>query len=299
MKRTITGVLLLDKPQGISSQKAVTRVKNIYRAAKGGHTGSLDPLATGVLPICLGEATKCADYLLTAQKTYQVTAQLGQTTDTGDAEGEIIIETLVTETMLSQIDSILPNFTGVIQQIPPMYSAIKHRGQPLYKMARRGVVIERSARDITIYELQRLPNKKPNQLTLRVACSKGTYIRTLVEDIGQALGCGAHVLELRRLQVHNYSIEQTVSYESIQHMSLEALDELLLPITSLVYYLPKATISVAVAPLVKNGIPVDAEFNCEDAEGKWQILTEAGEFLGLGERTRDNKIAPKRLLVGQ
>ncbi|MFI4954380.1 MAG: tRNA pseudouridine(55) synthase TruB [Gammaproteobacteria bacterium] len=292
--RNIHGVLLVDKPKGISSRQAVSQVKYIYQAKKAGHTGSLDPLATGMLPICLGEATKFADYLLSAQKNYQVVAKLGQTTNTGDAEGEIIQEKLVTECMLANIDNILKHFRGNIQQIPPMYSAIKHQGQPLYKLARRGQTVDRAPREVTIYELERLSNDNPLQLSLQVVCSKGTYIRTLVEDIGAALGCGAHVLELRRLQVHTYNIDQMLTIDQI----VGDIDGLLLPMTTLTEYLPTAVISQALVQRLRQGIAVEADFKSENTEGKWQILTETGEFLGLGERLDDNKISPKRLLVG-
>lgn len=295
IRRNISGVLLLDKPQGISSQQAVTRVKYLYQATKAGHTGSLDPLATGMLPICLGEATKFADYLLSAQKSYQVVARLGQVTHTGDAEGEIIAEHPVTETILNNIEAVLPQFRGAIQQIPPMYSALKHQGQPLYRLARRGQTIERAPRDIYIYTLDRLAAAHPWQLRLQVTCSKGTYIRTLVEDIGTALGCGAHILELRRLQVHNYKAEHMLTFAQL----VGDLDALLLPISTLVEYLPKAVISAECAGRLQQGIAVEAAFSQDSHDGKWQIFTHAGEFLGLGERRENNKIAPKRLLVGQ
>ena len=198
--RAINGVLLLDKPAGITSNKALQEVKHLFRAAKAGHTGSLDPLATGMLPICLGEATKISAFLLDADKRYRVSCRLGTTTTTADADGEILQIRDCSHITLKQIEKRVPDFSGTISQIPPMYSAVKHEGQRLYALAREGIEVERKPRTVQIYELL-LHSLNDGVLDLEVACSKGTYIRTLVEDLGEALGCGAHVVQLHRRSV--------------------------------------------------------------------------------------------------
>ena len=232
-KRDVNGILLLDKPIGITSNAALQTVKRLYAAKKAGHTGSLDPLATGMLPICFGKATKISAQLLDADKTYQVTAQLGIKTATGDKEGEIIAEKPVATFTLSQMEKTLENFRGPIQQIPPMYSALKHQGQPLYKLARRGITIERLPRSVTIHQLD-LINFADDVIELYVRCSKGTYIRTLIEDIGEALGCGAHVISLRRLTVAKFLEKNMITLDQVCNLQqqLEELDQYLLPFKS-------------------------------------------------------------------
>ena len=300
-RRHISGVILLDKPQGITSQQAVTRVKRAFQAIKGGHTGSLDPLATGMLPICLGEATKFADYLLSAKKTYTVIAQLGICTNTGDAEGEIINQHPVTPEHLQQIEHVLPQFQGTISQIPPMYSALKHQGKPLYRLARSGITIERPPRSVTIYDMQQLPHSISDQFALTVCCSKGTYIRSLIEDIGAALGCGAHVKELRRLAVDIYSCEQMISLDKIQSCATEnfpeAVDKLLMPTTTLVHYLPKAIIAEDVVPRLQQGVTVSATFDNLPEGEIVQVFSQHAVFLGIGKTVGNDKVAPKRLLA--
>ena len=209
IRRKVDGVLILDKPRGMSSNAALQKVRWLLNAEKAGHTGSLDPLATGVLPLCFGEATKFSQYLLDADKGYETVMQLGVTTTTGDAEGEVVEQRPV-EVGEAQLLEALEGFRGAISQIPPMYSALKRDGQPLYKLARAGEVVEREARSVTIARLE-LAAFEGDRPRLQVACSKGTYIRTLVEDIGQVLGCGAHVAELRRTQVGPFSLAQAVS----------------------------------------------------------------------------------------
>ncbi len=214
IKKLIDGVLVLDKPLGITSNRALQQVKHLFQAAKAGHTGSLDPLATGVLPICFGKSTKIAQSLLDADKTYVVTAKLGVVTDTSDAEGQIISEHAVPEFSQQQILQAIAKFTGSIQQVPSMFSALKHKGQPLYKLARKGLVIERPPRNITVYQFLLL-EQTHDTLTCEIKCSKGTYIRTLIDDLGKELGCGAHVSALRRTQAGPYSIDQAVPLEQL------------------------------------------------------------------------------------
>lgn len=210
-RRDVDGILIFDKPLGMSSNAALQKVRWLFNASKGGHTGSLDPLASGVLPLCLGEATKFSQYLLDADKTYITEARLGMTTSTGDAEGEVL-EIKPCQVTLAEVQALLPRFTGEIEQIPPMYSALKHDGQPLYKLARAGETVERKPRSVTIRQLTLL-GLEGDRLRLQVHCSKGTYIRTLVEDIGAALGCGAHVAELRRVQAGPFDLARAVTLE--------------------------------------------------------------------------------------
>jgi tRNA pseudouridine55 synthase len=230
-RRDIDGVLIFDKPLGMSSNNALQKVRWLFNAAKGGHTGSLDPLASGVLPLCLGEATKFSQYLLDADKAYVTEARLGMTTTTGDAEGDVL-ESKPVNVTLEQVESFLPQFTGDILQIPPMYSALKHEGQPLYKLARAGETVERKPRSVTINQLKVL-GLEGDRLRLEVHCTKGTYIRTLVEDLGTALGCGAHVSELRRIQAGPFDLSKAVTLEELEALHAEgghlALDHLLMP----------------------------------------------------------------------
>jgi tRNA pseudouridine55 synthase len=216
--RAINGVILLDKPQGMTSNFALQKVRRLFGAQKAGHTGSLDPLATGVLPICLGEATKFSRYLLDANKGYITTAKLGDTRTTSDSEGECVKLQEVPVLSVSEILQVLAKFTGPIDQVPTMFSALKHQGKPLYEYARQGITIDRPARPITIFELE-LIEQRHDELDLKVACSKGTYIRTLVDDIGQSIGCGAHVSMLRRYQAGDFSLSQTVTMEELEGLS--------------------------------------------------------------------------------
>lgn len=245
--RAINGVVLVDKYTGESSNFILQQVKRLYGAAKAGHTGALDPLATGMLPICLGEATKFSQFLLDADKTYIVTAKLGERTDTSDSDGELVEKHDVTATR-SDIDEAVKQFRGPIKQVPSMFSALKHQGKPLYFYARQGMVIEREARDITIHSLQVLRFEN-NELDMEIACSKGTYIRSLVDDLGQALGCGAHVTMLRRTKVADYPSENMITVDKLQALSedlsvdrqfrgFDKLDALLLPTDTAVSNLP-------------------------------------------------------------
>lgn len=293
----IDGVFLLDKPTGITSNKALQQVKHLFKAKKAGHTGNLDPLASGVLPICFGEATKFAGYLLNADKSYNVTAKLGVTTDTGDADGKIIATTGVPTLEIEQLQQILQNFCGEIQQLPPMYSALKHQGQPLYKLARKGIEIEREIRLITIYKIELL-NFHSEYINLNVHCSKGTYIRTLIEDIGKVLGCGAHVIELRRTQVGHYMIEDATTIEVLQEHLLDEqcmIDNLLLSVDSALTDWPEVIISDFAAVCLVKGQQIAAKN--APSYGLVRLKTEHNaKFLGLGESIGGGMIAPKRLI---
>lgn len=295
VKRAIDGVLLLDKPLGYSSNQALQQVKRLYQAAKAGHTGSLDPLATGLLPICLGEATKFSHFLLDADKSYRALIQLGSTTTTGDAEGEVLIrnEVNVTSAFLQETIS---KFVGQIEQVPPMYSALKHEGKALYEYARNGQEIVRPARTVTIFDI-RLNSFDPvlNSVEIDVVCSKGTYIRTLAEDIGQALGCGAHLAGLRRLTTAHFSLQHACTLEQLEAMSMEQRDKALLPVESPVQDLPSLTLDADSAYYLLQGQSIwksGLKMN-----GLFRIYHEDGRFLGLGELDADGKVAPKRLLA--
>jgi len=294
--RNVQGILLLDKPQGISSNAALQQVKRIFRASKAGHTGSLDPLADGLLPICLGAATKISAYLLDANKRYRVKIKLGVTTTTADAEGEIV-ETRPTEHITEQdINAVLSDFVGEIQQLPPMYSALKHNGERLYKLARQGIEVEREPRPVTIYEITPLSVDLP-EFELDVKCSKGTYIRTLAEDIGEQLGCGAHVSALRRTEVGPFNTDSMVDAAKIKktaEQGLDALDELLLPIDTAVADWPEIQLSADAAYYLRQGQPVLVPKAPTD--GWVRLYAEQTHFMGVGQIQDDGKVAPKRLI---
>lgn len=296
--RPVSGILLLDKPAGITSNGALQTVKKMFAAAKACHTGSLDPLATGMLPICFGEATKFSQFLLDADKEYRVTARLGVVTETGDADGEVVRERAV-NVMPAQVEEALMSFEGDIEQIPSMYSAIKHQGQPLYKLARQGIEVERTPRPVTIHRLT-LHEVTANTVTFDVACSKGTYVRTLVEDLGEKLGCGAHVIMLRRLSAGPYPTERMMTLDQLgavkEDGGFEALDALLLPVDTSVAEWPRVELGDNAAWYVRKGQPVMADNRPRDG---WVSLWEksSGVFLGVGEIIEDGRVAPRRLLA--
>lgn len=292
IKRPIDGVLLLDKPLGYSSNQALQKVKWLFQAAKAGHTGTLDPLATGVLPICLGEATKFAQYLTDADKTYIARLQFGVTTTTGDAEGEVLARRPVAFNQ-QQLQAVLQRFEGAIEQVPPMYSALKHEGKALYTYAREGVEIERQPRIVHIRQIT-LNVYAEGVAEISVTCSKGTYIRTLAEDIGHALGCGAHLLALRRIATATYDIAQTISLEALEQLALEQRDQLLLPVDSAIEAIPKVILNADAAYYLLQGQPVWQSGKIP--EGDLRLYNEQQQFLGLGYLQPDGKIAPKRLL---
>ena len=256
--RDVNGILLLDKPSGITSNDALQQVKRLYFARKAGHTGSLDPLASGVLPICMGEATKVSAFLLDADKYYRVRCQLGVRTSTGDAEGEVLETRAVAGCSPQQLEAVLEQFRGSIEQIPPMYSALKHQGQRLYKLARQGVEVERQPRSVQIYTLK-LTGQGDDWIDIEVHCSKGTYVRTLVEDIGEKLGCGAHVSALRRTGVGPYDDSGLVSIAALEQLKQNdpsAMDRLLLPIESALTQWPDVSLSSDAAFYLQQGQPV-------------------------------------------
>ncbi len=294
--RAVNGILLLDKPAGISSNQALQRVKRLFNAAKAGHTGSLDVPATGLLPVCLGEATKVSGFLLDADKTYIATGSLGVTTTTGDASGEILEEKSVPQLTEQQLVSILDRFRGCIEQVPPMFSALKHNGQRLYKLAYQGIEVKREPRQIEIYKLDLLALSK-TEFTLKVHCSKGTYIRTLVQDIGAAIGCGAHTSMLRRLQSGPFNEEQMLTLEQLQEKADAGeadLDACLLPMDLSLPHLPGITLTKDVAHYLCQGQAVSA--NGLAATGLVRIYQQEGPFLGIGEHKGDGRVAPKRLI---
>ncbi|MDR0217609.1 MAG: tRNA pseudouridine(55) synthase TruB [Enterobacteriaceae bacterium] len=303
--RAIHGVLLLDKPQDISSNDALQKVRRVFNASKAGHTGALDPLATGMLPICLGEATKFSQFLLDSDKRYRAIARLGQRTDTSDSQGKIICEREIQITP-TQLDAALETFRGDTLQIPSMYSALKHQGKPLYEYARQGIEIEREARPITVYELQFI-RWEDSELELEIHCSKGTYIRTIIDDLGELLGCGAHVIYLRRLQVANYPYHRMVTLEQLyalkeraeqqQIEASELLDPLLLPMDTAVVHFPVIHLSPAVAAYFKQGQPVRSTHNLP--AGEWVRVTEGDDnkFIGIAVIDADSLVAPRRLVV--
>ena len=294
--RNVHGVLLLDKPVGITSNDALQRVKHLFRARKAGHTGSLDPLASGMLPICLGEATKFSSFLLDADKHYDVVCKLGVRTTTGDAEGEVTEERPVPALDDAAIEAVLDGFRGDIEQIPPMYSALKHGGRRLYELAREGVEVEREPRPVTIHELTCL-GLDGDELSIRVHCSKGTYIRTLAEDIGERLGCGAHVSVLRRTAVGPYREQDMVNLEGLETLAkdgLDALDARLLPVESALGDWPALELTPDSTFYVRQGQAVQVPK--APAEGWVRLYDKSQKFIGVGEIQDDGLVAPRRLV---
>lgn len=303
--RDIHGVLLLDKPRGRSSNDVLQQVKRLYNANKAGHTGALDPLATGMLPICLGEATKFSRYLLDADKRYRVIARLGERTDTSDAHGQIVQTRPIAFTD-AVLQSALAGLRGATLQIPSMYSALKHQGRPLYEYARQGITIERVPRPISIFELKFI-RYEGNELELEIHCSKGTYIRTIIDDLGEQLGCGAHVIMLRRLQVSTYPLERMISLDELYRISDQALesnavpatllDPLLLPMDSPAYAYPKVILTDLLASCFRLGQAV--QLDGAPKEGLVRVIEgQQQQFIGMGEIDTQGRIAPKRIVVG-
>ena len=293
--RDVDGILLLDKPLGLSSNQALQQVRRLYQARKAGHCGSLDPLATGVLPICLGEATKFSSYLLGANKTYRAGCRLGQTTASGDAEGEIL-ETAPVEVDAAQIEAVLKEFVGEIDQVPPMYSALKHQGKRLYQLAREGKEVERAARRITIYQLEML-GFDGQILDIDVGCSKGTYIRTLAEDIGKRLGCGAHLSALRRSSVDAFDEHDALTMEQLENLQaqgMEHLDALLLPVSAALEQFPEILLNAADSLDICHGRRI--ELGATANAGLRRLCSPEGVFLGLGEVAEGGRLSAKRLM---
>ncbi|MFH4534968.1 tRNA pseudouridine(55) synthase TruB [Vibrio diabolicus] len=302
--RPINGVILLDKPTGISSNDALQKVKRIYFAEKAGHTGALDPLATGMLPICLGEATKFSQFLLDSDKRYRVIAKLGERTNTSDSDGEVV-ETRPVDVTLDKLEACIDQFRGESDQVPSMFSALKYQGKPLYEYARKGIEVPREARKINVYEIV-LHRFEGDEVEMEVHCSKGTYIRTIVDDLGEMLGCGAHVTMLRRTGVAKYPYEKMVTLEQLNELLEQAhreeraprelLDPLLLPMDTAVEDLPEVNLVPELADMVQHGQPVQV-FGAP-TEGSLRLtMGEERLFIGVGEMNEDGKIAPKRLVV--
>jgi tRNA pseudouridine55 synthase len=298
VQKKIDGILLLDKPLHLTSNAALQKVKRLFNAKKAGHTGSLDPLATGMLPICFGEATKFSQYLLESDKEYIVEMTLGVKTTTADAEGEVIQVKPVVDMSAERIRAALPNFSGAIAQIPPMFSAIKYQGKPLYELARQGISIERQARTVQIYKFE-LISYADDKACLLVQCSKGTYIRTLIEDLGELLDCGAHVSELRRTAVipyQNHKMHTLAELEEIAaNTSVNALTELLLPLESSIGDLPAVKLSSSASFYMRTGQPVRVPH--VPTEGLLRVYGEDGKFMGVGEILEDGRVAPRRLAI--
>ncbi|HKM25947.1 MAG TPA: tRNA pseudouridine(55) synthase TruB [Thiopseudomonas sp.] len=298
-RRSVSGIIIFDKPYGFSSNGALQKVRWLLNSDKGGHTGSLDPLATGVLPLCFGEATKFSRYLLDADKVYEATMQLGVTTNTADAEGEVL-ETKPVNVTSADIEAALPQFRGVIQQVPPMYSALKKDGQPLYKLARAGITIDRPARTVTISQLELLWHDG-DQARILVSCTKGTYIRSLVEDIGAVLGCGAHVAQLRRIQAGPFDLTHAVTLEELEQAheegGAEALDAFMIPMDSGLLHWPSVEMTENGSFFWLNGQPVRAQNS--PLEGMVRVYNHNHEFIGVGEMDDDGMVAPKRLIRSQ
>ncbi len=288
--KQVDGVLLLDKPIGLTSNDALQKVRRLFSAAKGGHTGTLDPLASGLLPLCFGEATKFSADLLDADKTYEAELKLGVTTDSGDAEGEIIA-TAAVDVEKSDIFRVLPQFTGDIRQIPPMHSAIKRNGRPLYELARKGIEVEREPRAVTIHAIDVL-SLAGDVLSLRVACSKGTYIRVLAADIGKALGCGAHLTGLRRTVVGDLGLAGSVTLAELEALDEAGRSEHLKPVDALLHSLPLVTVAGEAAERFRHGNPVDL---AAGLAGKIRVYAD-GRLIGIGEPGADGRLWPKRLV---
>ncbi|EGQ8130942.1 tRNA pseudouridine synthase B [Vibrio parahaemolyticus] len=302
--RPINGVILLDKPTGISSNDALQKVKRIYFAEKAGHTGALDPLATGMLPICLGEATKFSQFLLDSDKRYRVIAKLGERTNTSDSDGEVV-ETRPVDVTLEKLEACIEKFRGESDQVPSMFSALKYQGKPLYEYARKGIEVPRESRKITVYEII-LHRFEGDEVEMEVHCSKGTYIRTIVDDLGEMLGCGAHVTMLRRTAVAKYPYEKMVTLEQLNELLEQAhreeiaprelLDPLLMPMDTAVEDLPEVNLIPELADMVQHGQPVQV-LGAPEQGALRLTMGEERLFIGVGEMNDDGKIAPKRLVV--
>jgi len=295
--REINGIVLLDKDIGLSSNAALQKVKRLFFAKKAGHTGALDPLASGILPICLGQATKIAGFLLDDNKRYFVRGQFGQITDTGDAEGKIIKNQSFEHLTDEEVRTAVNHFVGGIEQVPPMYSALKKDGQPLYKLARQGIEVDRPSRPVTIHHIDYL-NYEQGVVSLEVSCSKGTYIRTLIEDIGNKLGCGAHVIELQRTGFAHIDITQTIKFSDLESLATDDYQMLdkkifatqdMLPNFDSAYLDERQTIDIKYGRSIVFDVPHSFEII--------KLFDNQKQFLGVGELDEDGSIKPKRLFI--
>lgn len=297
MVRNISGIVVLDKANGLSSNAALQEVKRLYEANKAGHAGSLDPLATGVLPVCLGEATKVSQFLLDSDKCYRARIKLGIRTDTGDSEGSIIERNAGISVSRKAIERALTKFKGEIEQVPPMHSAIKMNGVPLYKLARKGIAVERKPRLVTLYQVCLLEFVN-SELELEISCSKGTYIRTIADDLGQELGCGAHVIELRRTQAGVFTEKDSISAEELalekENRGLDKIDQFLIPMDRAIQDLPEVNLPSITASHVKNGQAVLVRHLPKNGLVR---MYEDEQFIGIGSIDDDGKVAPRRLII--
>ena len=295
--RNISGIVVLDKANGLSSNAALQEVKRLYEANKAGHAGSLDPLATGVLPVCLGEATKVSQFLLDSDKCYRARIKLGIRTDTGDSEGSIIERNEGISVSRKAIERALTKFKGEVEQVPPMHSAIKMNGVPLYKLARKGIAVEREPRLVTLYQIC-LVEFVNSELELEISCSKGTYIRTIADDLGQILGCGAHVIELRRTQAGVFTEKDSISSEELalekENRGLDKIDQFLIPMDRAIQDLPEVNLPSITASHVKNGQAVLVRHLPKNGLVR---MYEDEQFIGIGSIDDDGKVAPKRLII--
>jgi tRNA pseudouridine55 synthase len=297
--RDISGILVVDKPQRLSSNDVVQKAKRMFNARKVGHTGALDPLATGVLPLCFGEATKFSQYLLTSDKKYWARLQLGVATDSGDADGKVIRTRPVEGVDSAKVEEALRFFRGEIDQVPSMFSAIKHKGQPLYKLARQGISIEREARRVTVFSNE-LVAMDGETLELAIHCSKGTYVRTIAEELGEILGCGAHVIALRRTAAGPYDEEDLVTFDELEAaLEQSSLDPFLQPVSSAVREWPEVRLTDNTAYYLRQGQPVIVP---HAPTSGWVRLSEiesdeSSRFIGVGEILDDGRVAPRRLVV--
>ena len=295
--RSIDGIVILDKAKGLSSNAALQEVKRLYEANKAGHTGSLDPLATGVLPLCLGEATKVSQFLLNSDKRYRAKIKMGERTASGDSDSSVVERCDDFELSCERIEQALESFRGDIQQLPPMYSALKVNGVPLYKMARKGIEVKREKRNVTVYSIDLL-GFDDNVVELDIACSKGTYIRTIADDLGQALACGAHIIALRRTQAGAFTEADCVDVSNIEEQKelggLETIDEYLVPMDRAITELPEVSLPSDTASHIKNGQAVIVRHLPEEGLVR---LYEEEQFIGIGSIEDNGKVAPRRLIV--
>lgn len=305
--RPIDGVVVLNKPSGISSNEALQQAKRLFFVQKAGHTGSLDPLATGVLPLCFGEATKFSQFVLDSDKQYRATFTLGIATETGDSDGDERSRQAVPQLKKKAVEQALRQFEGDIEQIPSMYSALKHNGEPLYKLARQGITVEREPRQVTIFELE-LEDFRPGdfpEVDVFVHCSKGTYIRSIAEDLGEALGCGAHVSRLHRVAAGPFHEEDALSLDELREERgedrAEVLDHHILPVDTLVEDLPEVELDENSAFYLKQGqsMMVANLYQIAQENDMVRVFTESGDFLGVAEVTDEGTIAPRRLVVSK
>lgn len=292
----IDGILLLDKPQGLTSNQALQDVKYLFRACKAGHTGSLDPIATGLLPLCFGEGTKVSQFLLDSDKTYIAEFQLGSETDTYDADGEIVAEHEV-QVSHADVEKALLHFVGDIEQLPPMYSAVKQGGKALYKLAREGIEVKREPRCVTVYGIKVLGWPADNRIEVEVSCSKGTYVRAMAHDLGQMLGCGAHMTALRRTRVGQLDLDNAVTIDELREFDPAAREAMLAPIDDALMTLPEVTLTSLATHYLLQGQPISMTHG--HAPGWVRLYEPDNQFIGMGEVLDDGRVAPRRMMRSQ